>query len=169
MNDEKATNNPDTPEIEVTSLTVGEETDSTQPEAENLPGKLEAKAKETFEKNIPAAEKLLKNEDKVERLLKRLESKLKSIGTVGDALAYLPAMGLLINSYVKKEYTDIPIGTIAGVVVAVAYFVSPIDLIPDFIPIAGFTDDAAVVALALALAKKDIDEYLAWRKEKGLD
>lgn len=32
---------------------------------------------------------------------------------------------------------------------ALAYFVLPIDLLPDMLPVVGFTDDAAVLALAL--------------------
>jgi uncharacterized membrane protein YkvA (DUF1232 family) len=39
----------------------------------------------------------------------------------------------------------------ALLVVAIAYLASPIDLVPDFIPIAGQLDDAIVVALALRL------------------
>jgi uncharacterized membrane protein YkvA (DUF1232 family) len=35
-----------------------------------------------------------------------------------------------------------------GLVVLVAYLVSPIDLIPDFIPVAGLFDDAVLAALA---------------------
>ena len=34
---------------------------------------------------------------------------------------------------------------------ALAYFVVPTDLIPDFIPALGFTDDAAVLAITLQL------------------
>ncbi len=37
-----------------------------------------------------------------------------------------------------------------GLVVLVAYLVSPIDLIPDFIPVAGLLDDAVLTALAAA-------------------
>jgi uncharacterized membrane protein YkvA (DUF1232 family) len=33
---------------------------------------------------------------------------------------------------------------------AVAYFVMPIDMLPDFAPLLGFTDDAAVIAAAIA-------------------
>ena len=34
---------------------------------------------------------------------------------------------------------------------ALAYFILPTDLIPDFLPVLGFTDDAAVLAIALQL------------------
>lgn len=42
------------------------------------------------------------------------------------------------------------VGVKATLVGALAYFIMPVDLIPDVIAIAGFTDDAAVLAMALA-------------------
>ena len=39
---------------------------------------------------------------------------------------------------------------------ALAYFVLPIDALPDIIPGLGFTDDAAVIAAALAAAGRSI-------------
>ncbi|MCG6121837.1 MAG: DUF1232 domain-containing protein [Microvirga sp.] len=33
---------------------------------------------------------------------------------------------------------------------ALAYFLLPVDIVPDFLPLLGFTDDAAVIAAALA-------------------
>lgn len=44
-------------------------------------------------------------------------------------------------------------GTLVG---ALAYFVLPTDAIPDFLPILGFTDDAAVLAAALKIASDHI-------------
>ena len=39
---------------------------------------------------------------------------------------------------------------------ALAYFVLPTDAIPDILPAIGFTDDAAVIAMALTLARSAI-------------
>jgi uncharacterized membrane protein YkvA (DUF1232 family) len=39
---------------------------------------------------------------------------------------------------------------------AIAYFVMPIDIIPDVLPIIGFTDDAAVIASAVAAVSSAI-------------
>ena len=42
-----------------------------------------------------------------------------------------------------------PLATKAVLMAALAYFVLPGDIIPDFIPVLGFTDDAAVIYAAL--------------------
>ena len=39
---------------------------------------------------------------------------------------------------------------------ALAYFILPFDVVPDFLPILGFTDDAAVLATALRLVSTNI-------------
>ncbi len=57
----------------------------------------------------------MKDEDKVERLLQRLERKLESIPKIGDKLSHIPVFISLIKNYVKKEYTDVLIGTIVAV------------------------------------------------------
>lgn len=82
-------------------------------------------------------------------------------------MAVVPVMVSLLKNYVKKEYTDIPIGTIIAIISALTYFVSPIDLVPDSIPVLGYFDDAAVVAACWKLVQSDVDEYVEWRKENG--
>ena len=98
---------------------------------------------------------MLKDEDKMERFLQRLEKKLRVIPLAGNTLSDVPVMASLLRSFVKKEYTDIPIGTITAVVSALVYFVSPIDLIPDLLP-GGYIDDAAVIGACLKLINSDV-------------
>ena len=45
---------------------------------------------------------------------------------------------------------DTPAWARSIIIGALVYFVSPIDAIPDFIPVAGYTDDLAVMVAAVA-------------------
>ncbi len=45
------------------------------------------------------------------------------------------------------------------VVAALVYFVTPIDAIPDFVPVAGFLDDLGVIAAALKFLGSEIKRY----------
>ncbi len=127
----------------------------------------EKKAEEELKKGYSIAEDMLKDEDKMERFLQRLEKKLKKIPFAGDKLAAIPIMSSLVKSYIKKEYKDIPIGTIIAIISALIYFVSPIDIIPDSIPFIGYFDDAAVVAACWKLVDSDIEEYEKWREKNN--
>ncbi len=129
----------------------------------------EKRAELELAKGYDEATALLEDEDKVERFLQRLEKKLKGIPLAGNKLSYVPIMVSLVRNYVKKEYTDIPIGSIVAIVSALIYFVSPIDIVPDSIPIIGYFDDAAVVAACWKLVESDIDEYILWRKNNNLE
>ena len=113
------------------------------------------------------AENILNDEDKMERFLQRLEKKLSNIPALGGALSEVPVMISLVKSYIRKEYTELPAGTVIAVISALIYFLSPVDLIPDFIPGVGLLDDAAVVALCLSQVKSDLDEYKEWRAANG--
>ncbi len=125
----------------------------------------EEKAYNELESRYDEAKELLEDEDKLERFLQRLEKKLNEVPVVGNKLADIPIMISLVKSYVRKEYTDLPIGTIIAVISALIYFLSPIDLVPDNIPVIGLIDDAAVVAACWKLTESDIKEYIEWREK----
>ena len=62
---------------------------------------------------------------------------------------------------------ETPAGSKAILLAALAYFVLPMDVIPDWVPGLGFTDDAAVIAAALGVAGRAVkprhrDAARAW-------
>ena len=123
----------------------------------------EKEAKQELEKGMQVAEKVLKDEDKMEKFLQKVEDKLKVVPLAGDTLSMLPTLVSLIKSYIQKEYTAVHMGTILAVISALIYWLLSIDLIPDAIPVAGYIDDAAIVAACLNLVGSDIEEYRKWR------
>lgn len=127
------------------------------------------KIQKQFELGKENAKKLLEDEDKLEKLLQKMEKKLKVLPIIGDTFSIVPTMISLVRSYIKKEYYEIPLGTILGIISAIIYIVSPIDLIPDILPGgSGYLDDAAILILCLkAGAEDDIKDYQIWREQNN--
>ncbi len=66
-------------------------------------------------------------------------------------------IGTLFYAY-RDTRTPLLAKVIAGVVVG--YALSPIDLIPDFIPILGYLDDIVLLPIGIYLAMKIIHEHI---------
>lgn len=124
----------------------------------------------TVEKTKSKAEEYVRDPEKSKQLLedalKKAKEKEKSKGPLADLWSSLTALFRLLQAYIRHEYTDIPWGSIVMVVVAIIYFVSPIDLIPDWLPIAGYVDDAAVIAFVIRQIRVDLDNFLKWEAEQ---
>ena len=73
----------------------------------------------------------------------------------------------LVRSYIKKEYTDIPLGVIISIVSTLIYIVSPFDLLHDAIPVIGYVDDLILLGFVLKMIHSDVDEYRKWRVKNG--
>lgn len=77
---------------------------------------------------------------------------------VRKLIGRLPFMQDLLAAYFCALDSTTPIRARAILFGALAYFVLPADAIPDFIAVLGFTDDAAVLAAAIATAGAYITE-----------
>jgi uncharacterized membrane protein YkvA (DUF1232 family) len=70
---------------------------------------------------------------------------------LGGLAAQLPFAEDLLTAYYCAFDRQTPTHVRVALIGALVYFISPFDVLPDMLPIVGFTDDAAVIAGAIKL------------------
>jgi uncharacterized membrane protein YkvA (DUF1232 family) len=70
--------------------------------------------------------------------------------------AQIPFAEDLLTAYYCAFDRETPREVQAALIGALAYFVLPFDIIPDIIPVLGYTDDAAVLAAAIRMVAQHI-------------
>lgn len=120
------------------------------------------------EKFKTRAKDYINNKEKVNELLEeailKANRKRSVLSEVWDKLQLLFD---IVRDWVKGRYKGIPTGSILMIIVGLIYFISPIDIVPDFIVGMGFLDDAAVLGFIINQIKSDLETYKAWREGKG--
>lgn len=118
------------------------------------------------ERKRTKAEDYLHDPEKSKLLLdeavKKAHDKEAHKGPLEDVWNSLQALIRMFRAYLRREYTFVPWASIVLIVVAILYFVSPFDLLPDWIPLAGFIDDAAVIGFVLRQINTDLEAFLKW-------
>lgn len=70
---------------------------------------------------------------------------------------------LLINlfkDWYSGVYKEIPWYSIAAIILGFLYLISPVDLVPDLIPVLGQIDDIVIIRwILMHIAKQDLDKY----------
>lgn len=106
----------------------------------------------------------------MERFLEKVAlwlEKIRKAPVIGSLVEDLITMTQLVTDCLKGIYEDLPKGTVLGILFALFYAFSPIDLILDIIPFAGFLDDAAVIGLILELGlARDLLQYRDWKRQR---
>lgn len=69
----------------------------------------------------------------------------------------------LIKDYWSGTYRKLPYFSLAIILFAILYFVSPFDLVPDYLIGLGQIDDVIIISLCLFLLEKDLYKYKEWR------
>lgn len=119
------------------------------------------------------AEDLVQNPQGLKFKLQKATEKInkKSVmDSLGTYVEDLKTLMRLLSAWISRKYTGASNQTIIYTVLAVVYFVTPTDFVPDFLLGLGFVDDIAVIAWVLDKIKEDIDKFQKWesslKKEK---
>ena len=123
---------------------------------------------ETIKKEHKKRQEDFEEED-VQNVLEDEEEIKSKFENKGKLQRYVDDAQLLFNllrDYANGNYREVPFNVVAAIGGALLYVLSPLDLIPDFIPIVGYLDDAAVIAFCLNLIEKDLISYKVWKAER---
>lgn len=78
----------------------------------------------------------------------------------------LPLLIRLLRAWKEGRYPGLSARTLMIVAGALLYLLSPVDLVPDFIPGVGVIDDLAVLALLLQSLAHDLAAFRAWERNR---
>lgn len=124
--------------------------------------------KENFKKYQQKATEVLKDNKRVQNLVSSAKNKLTDVLQNNDRFKEFSekvyVMIRMVKAQISGEYREFPWRTLAMMVGALIYFVTPLDMIPDVIPILGLTDDISIVYWIYKSAQEDIERFEEWER-----
>ncbi|MCD6364426.1 MAG: DUF1232 domain-containing protein [Planctomycetes bacterium] len=134
---------------------------------EKAPKISKKQAQEAVGKAKRAAKEYARDPEKAKHLLdEAMERAKKHEGSLKDVWDDLMTFFRLLRAWIKREYTDVSWETILKIIAAFIYFIMPFDLIPDFIPGVGYTDDVSVIAWVARSVHKDVQASRTWEHSR---
>lgn len=118
-----------------------------------------------YNSSLKKASRLSKNTVGILSLLKGVLSKIQTEGksTVLQSIKdKVLTLGKMLKFYATGDYRNIDLKNVVIIITAFVYFLSPIDLIPDFIPMLGFADDVALVTFVFNSISEEIEKFEMW-------
>ena len=116
------------------------------------------------------AAEIVKSPEKLRKMVEEARAKADGAGGSSNPIAGviedLQTLFEMLRAVARGSYR-LRKETLILIAGAVLYFVIPIDVIPDFIPVAGFIDDAAVIAWVVKTCKTEIDLFRGLAADDG--
>lgn len=133
--------------------------------SESKPGILE-KAKALFGRQV---EVIVRQEQKLVELVQNVVVKLSKVANNPKVKKFIQPVQIFIRM-IKAHFRGdhkIAFSTLGLIVLALVYFLSPVDLIPDFLGVLGFADDLSVVMAVYAKVRDEVEQFLEWERTQG--
>lgn len=115
---------------------------------------------------LAKANKILKKPEKLFQLVHDADAKAQKLskGPIGETRDNLYSLFRLLKAYANGDYRSISWANLVLVVSAIIYFVTPFDLIPDFLLALGYFDDIAILSWTIKAIGDELDKFRGWEK-----
>lgn len=124
------------------------------------------KAKKLFGKQVDA---VIRQEEKVKILVSKTINKIGKIGEDSRVKKLVAPIGVFIRMIKAHFRGDHKLtgSTLWLLVLGLIYFISPFDIVPDFLGFLGFADDLSVILAIYAKVKDEVEVFLDWERTHG--
>ena len=126
--------------------------------------------REIYHRILDRAKAMVEDNERLRTLLIKVGDKLSGFanGTKENEglVLQLRLFIRMIRAHINGVYQSFEPMTLLMFAFALVYFITPIDLIPDFVPALGFTDDIAVVIMIIRRFSTAIRRYRKWEESE---
>ena len=119
-------------------------------------------------RGVVRAEELVRNPKELLQLLTLAERRLDRVnaGPLTPIKKDLQTLLRLLRAHGEGRYRQLSRKNLALAGLGLLYLVSPLDLLPDFLP-GGFADDAAVIGFIVNKIRTELVAFEAWERAQG--
>lgn len=103
---------------------------------------------------------------RLENALEKL-SKKSVVDALGRNVDDLKTLVRMAKLWITRKYNKISKQSILLVIVAIVYFITPTDFVPDFIIGLGYVDDISVLKWVLSQISEDLQKFKDWETQKN--
>lgn len=124
----------------------------------------------SFQQALRKAAGIAKNPDKISNLITSVSEKLSDMDEnkkrVSGFFERVRTLLRMLRAYINGEYREIPWKSLLMIIGALIYFLMPLDLIPDFIPVTGLADDISIIFIVFNTINEDIEAFLEYEQTR---
>ncbi len=117
---------------------------------------------------MQSASGIANSPDKMTELMDSVTKKMADTDTrnrvISDFIYKLKMLIRMLRAYVQGHYREQPWKSLLMIIGGLLYFLMPIDLIPDFIPVTGLADDITIILMVFKTINKDIQNFIEYEE-----
>jgi uncharacterized membrane protein YkvA (DUF1232 family) len=114
------------------------------------------------------AKEIAGEDGKLSKLILQVKERLEKVSgnpKIKAGLEPILVFKRMIQAHLSGEF-KVSNKTLGLIVLGLVYFITPLDFIPDFMPLIGFADDLSVLLAVYNSVKHEVDAFKMWEKTK---